>query len=81
MFRKTILAVATTAIIAATSLTPASAHGWHHGFGFGGFGLGLLGAAAIASSTYAPPPSCYQYQTYVTPHGHLRTVLVNVCAD
>ena len=80
MFRKTILAVAATAIIGVASLTPASAHG--HGFGWGGvgvgFGLGLLGAS-IAASSYYPVQSCYQYQTFVTPRGYLRRTLVNVC--
>ncbi len=80
MFRKTILAVAATAVIGAASLTPASAHE-HHGFGFGGlgFGLGVLGASIAASNYYAVNDGCWQYQTYVTPRGHLRRVLVNVC--
>ena len=83
MFRKTILAVAATAVIAAASLTPASAHE-HHGFGWGGvgFGLGLLGAS-IAASTYAPyyynQGSCWQPRQIVTRHGYLRTIMVNVC--
>ena len=80
MFRKTIIALAATAVVAAASLTPASAHGWHHGFGWGGvgFGLGLLGAAAIASQPYAVD-SCWQYQYVQTPRGFYRKVLVNVC--
>jgi hypothetical protein len=80
MFRKTILAVAATAVIAAASLTPASAHE-HHGFGFGGigFGLGMLGASIAASNYYGNYDSCYQYQTFVTPRGHVRRMLVNVC--
>jgi len=80
MFRKTILAVATTAAIVGASLTPASAHGFHPGWGYGGFGfgLGLLGAS-IAASTYAPAyDSCWQYRQVVR-HGYLRTILVNVC--
>ena len=79
MFRKTILALAATAVIGAASLTPASAHG-HHGFGFGGFGfgLGLLGAS-IAASAYTADESCWQYQMVLTPRGHYRRVLVNVC--
>jgi hypothetical protein len=82
MFRKTILAVAATAVIGAASLTPASAHGFGHGHGFGGigFGLGMLGAS-IAASNYAADQSCWRYQQIVTPHGHVRTVLVNACAD
>jgi len=80
MIRNTILAVAATAVIGVASLTPASAHG--HGFGFGGigFGLGMLGAS-IAASNYAADQDCWQYQQVVTPRGHVRTVLVNTCAN
>ena len=79
MFRKIILAVAATAVIAGASLTPASAH--PHGFGWGGFGLGLglIGASIAAQNYYAGYDSCYQYQTVVTPRGHLRRILLNVC--
>ena len=81
MFRKTILAIAATAVIGVVSLTPASAHGYH-GFGWGGFGvgigLGLLGAS-MAASTYAVEQSCWQYQLLPTPRGYYRRVLVNVC--
>ncbi len=78
MFRKTILAIATTAVIGAASLTPASAHG--HGFGWGGFGfgMGLLGAS-IAASAYTAEQSCWQYQMIQTPRGYYRRILVNVC--
>ena len=83
MIRKTILAVAATALVATASMTPASAH--PH-FGWGGFGLGLgvgLIGASIAAST-APryvysDDSCWQPQTIVTRYGHYRTVMVNVC--
>ena len=79
MFRKTILAVATTAVIVGASLSQASAHQNHWGWGFGGLGLGLLGAS-IAASTYAPAyDSCYQYRQVVTRHGYVRNILVNVC--
>ena len=79
MFRKTILAIAATAVIGAASLTPASAHG-PHGFGWGGigFGVGLLGAS-IAASTYAVDQSCWQYQMVQTPRGYDKRILVNVC--
>jgi hypothetical protein len=80
MFRKTILAVAATAVIAVASLIPASAHE-HHGFGFGGFGfgLGLLGAS-IAASTYTPYyDGCWRYQTVLTPRGYYKRILVDVC--
>ena len=79
MFRKTILAVAATAVIVGASLSPASAHEHHFGWGGFGFGLGLLGAS-IAASTYAPAyDSCYQYRQVVTRHGYVRNILVNVC--
>ena len=81
MFRKTILAVAATAVVAVASLTPASAHE-HHGFGWGGFGfgvgVGLLGAT-IAASTYADYQSCWRYRTVLTPRGYYKTIPVNVC--
>ena len=81
MFRKTILAVAATAVIAAASLTPASAH--HFGFGWGGVGLGIgLLGASIAASNYATYPaydSCWQYQPVPTRHGYLHRAWVNVC--
>jgi hypothetical protein len=79
MFRKTIFAVAATAVIAVASLTPASAHE-HHGFGWGGFGLGLLGAS-IAASNYSnyQYQSCWQNRMILTRHGYYKNVLVNVC--
>ena len=79
MFRKTILAVAATAVIVGASLSPASAHEHHFGWGGFGFGLGLLGASIAASNYYAPAyDSCYQYRQVVR-HGYVRTILVNVC--
>ena len=81
MIRKTILAVAATAVIGGASLTPASAH--PHGFGWGGLGfglgLGLVGASIAAQNYYAPVDSCYQYRTVLTRHGTYRNILVNVC--
>ena len=81
MFRKTVLAIAATAVIGAASLTPASAHGWHHGFGYGalGFGLGVLGAAAIANSYAVEPTSCWHTRYVLTRYGFYKRVLVNVC--
>jgi hypothetical protein len=80
MFRKTVLAVAATALIGVASLTPASAH--DHGFGWGGFGvglgLGLLGAS-MATSAYTYDQGCWRYQTVMTPRGYYRRILVNVC--
>lgn len=81
MFRKTVIAIAATAVIGVASLTPASAHGYHHGFGFGafGFGLGVLGAAAIANSYAVDTSACWRTQYVRTRYGYLRPVLVNVC--
>jgi hypothetical protein len=79
MFRKTVLAIAATAVIGAASLTPASAHGWHHGFGALGFGLGVLGAAALANSYVVEPGSCWQHRYILTRYGYYKRVLVNVC--
>ena len=79
MFRKTILAVATTAVIVGASLSPASAHPHNWGWGGFGLGLGLVGASIAASNYYAPAyDSCYQYRQVVR-HGYVRTILVNVC--
>ena len=79
MFRKTVIAVAATAVIAGASLTPASAHE-HHGLGWGGlgFGLGLLGAS-IAASNYYADEGCWRYRTVLTRHGYYKQILVNVC--
>jgi hypothetical protein len=78
MIRKTILAVAATAVIAVASLTPASAH--PHGFGWGGIGLGIgLLGASIAASNYATYDNCWQYQMVQTPRGYYKRILVNVC--
>src|SRR6516164_5924876 len=86
MFRKTIIAVAATSLIAAASITPASAHGWgYHGWGYGGWGwgaaavgAGLLGAT-IAATVVQPPVNCWQYQLVQTPSGYYKKVMVNVC--
>jgi hypothetical protein len=78
MIRKTILAVAATAVIGVASMTPASAH--HFGFGWGGVGLGIgLLGASIAASNYATYDNCWQYQMVPTPRGYYKRVLVNVC--
>jgi hypothetical protein len=81
MFKKTILAVAATIALGTAVLAPTTAasahgfhgfhgghHGWGHGWGrnWGGFGVTVVG------------PSCYEYQTVMTPRGP-RTRLVNVC--
>jgi hypothetical protein len=80
MLRKTIIAVAATAVIGAASLTPASAHGFH-GWGWGGvgLGLGLLGASIAAQTYYPTVDTCWQYQMVPTRHGYYRRALVNVC--
>jgi hypothetical protein len=80
MFRKTLIAVAATAVIGVASLTPASAH--HFGWGWGGvgfgLGLGMLGAS-IAAQNYVPVDNCLQYQMVPTRYGYYKRVLVNVC--
>jgi hypothetical protein len=79
MFRKTVLAIAATAVIATASLTPASAHGFGWGgLGFG-LGLGMLGASIATSNYYVPPQGCLQYRTVLTRHGFYKNILVNVC--
>ena len=73
MFRKTIIAVAATAALAAALPTSASAHKWkgHFWGGVGvGVGIGMLGAGYAAS--------CYRYELVPTRYGW-REVLVNVC--
>jgi hypothetical protein len=84
MIRKSVLAVAATALIITASLTPASAHphGGHWG-GFGiGLGLGLVGATIAASTAPAyvvTDDSCWQRQYVQTSSGYYKRVLVNVC--
>jgi hypothetical protein len=78
MFRKTLVAVVAAALVSTAALTPASAGGHHmHGLGFA---LGALGfIAATAAATNAADTSCLQLQTVVTPRGHYKTIIVNVC--
>ena len=82
MFRKTILAIAATAVIGVASLTPASAHGHGFGWGWGGFGVGLglgLIGSSIATSNYVVDHGCYQYRTVLTRYGYYKNIVVNVC--
>jgi hypothetical protein len=80
MIRKSLIALTAVAAIGAASLTPASAHQWHH-WGWGGFGLGLglVGASIAASGPYYVDDGCYRYSYVQTPSGHVRRILVNVC--
>jgi hypothetical protein len=77
MFRKTILALATTAALAAAALAPTSAsagpHFGHHGGGWWGPGIaaGIIGTAIVTNS-------CLRRETFRTPYGW-RTRVVNVC--
>ena len=83
MIRNIVLALAATAAIGAASLTSASAHGFgfgHHGFGWGGYGYGY-NLSLIGTSSYVVNQSCHQYQTFVTPSGHVKHMRVNVCVD
>jgi hypothetical protein len=81
MFRKTIIALAATSLIAAASITPASAHGWGPGWGWGwgAAAVGLAVGATIAATAYQPPVNCWQYRLVPTPYGYYKRVLVNVC--
>jgi hypothetical protein len=76
MFRKSLIAIAATIAIAIAALpSTASAKKWKHhhyghGFAYGMIGLGLVGAAYVAT--------CNRYQWVETRYGW-RQVLVNVC--
>jgi hypothetical protein len=79
MFRKLILAIGATAVVAAAALSPTAAsakswkhhhhykHGWHGGYGFGFYG-----------PAYVAGPRCYLVRRVVfTPYGkRLRRVTV-----
>jgi hypothetical protein len=84
MFRQTIVAIATAAVLSTAALVPTVASakggfggggfgGGHHGFGGVGFALGAIGAAGVAAS------DCWQYQLVPTPRGYYKRVLVNTC--
>jgi len=86
MFSKTILAVATTLVLGAAALAPTAAsahgfggHGFHGGHDFGhGWGNGWRGGWRGGFGVTLVGPSCYEYQTVMTPRGP-RTILVNLC--
>jgi len=84
MFRKTIVAIATAAVLSTAALAPTAASakggfggggfgGGHHGFGLHGIGFafGAFGAAAASD--------CWQYQLVPTTRGYYKRVLVNTC--
>jgi hypothetical protein len=74
MIRKSIIAIAATSAVAAVALpTAASAHGWHHRHGGGGWGGIYIG---IGEPTYA---SCYGYEWRQNRRGQWYQVLVRYC--
>lgn len=81
MFRKLIIALGTTAALAA-SVSAASAFPHHHhghGWGWGAFGTGVaLGLAAPVVASYPYASNCYVQKRWVdTPYGpRLRRVPV-----
>jgi hypothetical protein len=80
MIRKTLFALAATAVVGAAALVPttASAHGIHMGGGhWGGHFGGFRGGFGI--TVVDPGYSCLQSQLVkVAPHTY-RRILVNVC--
>jgi hypothetical protein len=74
MFRKTIIATAAIATLAAAALpTTASAHRWHRGLGIG-IGIGLAGAGLYYAG------GCHTvYEWRQTRHGRLYQVPVTYC--
>lgn len=73
MFRKTFIALATTAALGAAALAPTAASaGPHHHWGWGpGIAAGIIGTAIV---THA----CLHREVFHTPYGW-RTRWVNVC--
>jgi len=81
MFRKTVLAVAATAVIGVASLSPASAHGYALD-GRCRLRPRLLGAfdcRVDLCPLLLQPGQLLQPRQIMTRHGYLRTVMVNVC--
>jgi hypothetical protein len=82
MFRKLIIALGTTAALAASvSAASASPHHHHHGhgWGWGAFGAGVaLGLAGPVVASYPYATNCYTVKRWVdTPYGpRLRRVPV-----
>ena len=79
MFRKLVLALGATTVIAAAALAPTSASAWgwhhhhHHFFGHG-FGFGIY------APTYVADGDCYRAKrTYERPDGSIRVRYVLVC--
>jgi hypothetical protein len=78
MFRKTMIALVTTAALTGTALAPTAAsakhfggggfHGFHGGHGYRGFGITVVDRSA----------TCWQTRWVETRRG-LRRIVVNVC--
>jgi hypothetical protein len=75
MFRKTIIATAAIATLAAAALpSTASAHRWHRGHGIGiGIGLGFVGAGMYAGGCHTV------YEWRQNRHGRVYQVPVTYC--
>jgi hypothetical protein len=70
MIRKTIIAIAATAAVAAAALpTAASAKHWHRGYGWGGVYIGVVDVGY----------SCYGYEWRQNRRGQWYQVLVRYC--
>jgi hypothetical protein len=74
MFRKITLGLIAAASLSIAAAAPASAHGFHGGWGHAGWGLGFGGLYVNTGIN-----DCYQQQMVQTRYG-LRARTVNVCA-
>jgi Spy/CpxP family protein refolding chaperone len=78
MLRKVTLGLLAAATLSAAAIAPASAHGFHGGWGHGHWGHGHgFGFGGLYINTGVS--DCYQQQTVQTRYG-LRLRTVNVCA-
>jgi hypothetical protein len=81
---KTAVAGSLAALVLSMSVlgaTPASAHGWHHGWGWGpGIAFGVLGLAAAGAYAASEESNCIQERPVYDRHGYyVGTREVNVC--
>jgi hypothetical protein len=77
MFRKTFIALATTAALGAAALAPTSASAGPHHFGHGWWGPGLA-AGIIGTAIAMHADRCWHREVFRTPYGW-RSHWVNVC--
>jgi len=79
MFRKSVLAIAATALIGAAALVPTEASAKKFGFGFGFYGFhGFHGYHGVRIITPVVN-TCLRYRLVETRRGYLKRILVNVC--